>query len=576
MSKPLSAAAAAKVATKLTTWFSQAGRRGLGGRTQIIDPRLCTDVLERLAPSLEKHKGCNLIDVNPGMGLWSTYLHHHLKPRRHILLEPDYDFFEPYLKPLIAEDPERIVLTDKSLKQVFQSEELLGKKTNPRDEIGRMTTVNNDILLNINLAGRPRVRNVVPVVGTQDKYLWNNIFQSFKGVRDDLWDRGLIRILAWLADEQKSVPVPRNAHDVVRQSVDLALSTRISEVAGCSSSNQTHNPRLFDIEVEDANRLKSSGTAAEVSAIRTDLPPLPPAVHFLPEVKTLRSAEMSQRPPWVDKLIELDASVQKSNPAIYQKFAPRWKSLERSPTKPRLRNPEPVIKEWVQLNTRLRAEHVQYLAVTKVVHDQRALEQEWRATADDSDPRIPGFLDRAAKLRTSYGKLRDRDQITARGAIDDYRLLDVGAGQWHRRTTDPLIVHPREFAQHYNPLALLDITPKPEFRARLDTELKLCCLDYVVSQLMHKPNLDIESSLIRFLIPGGIEEFLETVPSLKDIRKGGYYDLKELRVRTIPPWLWEDIALAYEAWPFRASYEQMVFGPQARNLAPKGPTDRSL
>src|ERR1700677_3313119 len=54
-----------------------------------------------MKPSLEKHIGCDIIDLNPGPGVWSSALHDFLKPRTHILMEPDHASYKPLLKPLL-------------------------------------------------------------------------------------------------------------------------------------------------------------------------------------------------------------------------------------------------------------------------------------------------------------------------------------------------------------------------------------------------------------------------------------------------------------------------------------------
>ncbi|KAF4535259.1 S-adenosyl-l-methionine-dependent methyltransferase [Lasiodiplodia theobromae] len=69
-------------------------------RADIVSPALCDDILSYIGPSLEKYKNCDIVDVNPGAGLWSSKIHDFLKPRRHLLLEVD-DFYTPCLQPLL-------------------------------------------------------------------------------------------------------------------------------------------------------------------------------------------------------------------------------------------------------------------------------------------------------------------------------------------------------------------------------------------------------------------------------------------------------------------------------------------
>lgn len=52
------------------------------------------DILEYLAPTLERYKGCAIFDLCPGTCLWSRKVHDFLKPTTHLLVEPDAQFHE--------------------------------------------------------------------------------------------------------------------------------------------------------------------------------------------------------------------------------------------------------------------------------------------------------------------------------------------------------------------------------------------------------------------------------------------------------------------------------------------------
>ncbi|KAI5307825.1 hypothetical protein KEM55_007312, partial [Ascosphaera atra] len=65
------------------------------------------DLIRRLGPSLKKHKKCDIIDIFPGTGLLSSKLHKALSPRRHLLLEPNFKNFKPFLTPLLEKSRSR-------------------------------------------------------------------------------------------------------------------------------------------------------------------------------------------------------------------------------------------------------------------------------------------------------------------------------------------------------------------------------------------------------------------------------------------------------------------------------------
>lgn len=61
---------------------------------EVVGERLMDDVLEYLAPTLERYKGCTIFDLCPGTCLWSRKVHDFLKPQMHLLVEPDAQFHE--------------------------------------------------------------------------------------------------------------------------------------------------------------------------------------------------------------------------------------------------------------------------------------------------------------------------------------------------------------------------------------------------------------------------------------------------------------------------------------------------
>ena len=105
-------------------------------------------------------------------------------------------------------------------------------------------------------------------------------------------------------------------------------------------------------------------------------------------------------------------------------------------------------------------------------------------------------------------------------------------------------------------LALVDVEPNPSFRKVFDTDTRWRCFDLMLARFSHAWSKDVCTALEQ-LVPGGVDAFVETVPSLMDVRKGGSYDLKELRVRSLPVEIMFDIALAYHNWPFRLTEEQL-------------------
>ncbi|GIZ38293.1 hypothetical protein CKM354_000171300 [Cercospora kikuchii] len=86
------------VETRATSAVLKAARN----RPEVVSEQLMDDVLEYLAPTLEQYKGCTIIDLHPGSCLWSRKVHNLLRPKCHLLLEPESQYQE-YVDDLLNE-----------------------------------------------------------------------------------------------------------------------------------------------------------------------------------------------------------------------------------------------------------------------------------------------------------------------------------------------------------------------------------------------------------------------------------------------------------------------------------------
>ncbi|EAW09465.1 uncharacterized protein ACLA_036700 [Aspergillus clavatus NRRL 1] len=74
-------------------------------RPQIVGDGLCNDILQRLSPYLLRKPPVDILDLWPGAGLWSSKVNEFLRPRRHVLVEPDLKTYGKILKSLAASKP---------------------------------------------------------------------------------------------------------------------------------------------------------------------------------------------------------------------------------------------------------------------------------------------------------------------------------------------------------------------------------------------------------------------------------------------------------------------------------------
>lgn len=570
MRSPINQAQAARVAQQLSKWVHSTYYRNnskRSGRTQIVNPSLCHETLERLAPSLAAHHGCDLIEINPGICLWTRHLHDAVKPRRHILVEPERKAFDQYITPLIEEDPERFVHTETLANALESSQGLLSENAISHRIENPFATTNNSLLLTVNLTGLTEASRWS---GSEASYFFNDFYTSFWGLRNNIHRYGLIRVLAWAPDTIKSVLVPRGVESRVRQSVHLEACSSITEIAGAGWSRALETGdrelRWPDLALEDAKAVRDAEAAAGVVTpeFRRDLPPWNPHWQLPPDPELLRAAPGASELPSLQEFLALDEQLKIEMPD-WRKKALTQKRFTRSGMTAEQ-------KRWRFLLGARHSEYNRYLKMDEYVRGQRSLEQLWRSKLVQGQGLIAAeelakMVKEAASLKTSIHKTSRQFIDIAKKAVDDYRAYDSRprALAWNERKFEPLTVRPDEFAPE-NPLSLIDLTPQPRFRELLPTEHQCMLFDYVVAKLCyHHLTQDVYGALTD-LLQAGVDEFIESVSDLKDPLRGGWYDLTELRIRSLPPQMFFEIALAYDKWPFRPEFSKLMDELNAPNL----------
>ncbi|KAJ5909700.1 hypothetical protein N7504_004343 [Penicillium tannophilum] len=63
------------------------------------------DMIHRLSPYLQRNAPVDILDLWPGSGVWSSKMNDFLRPRRHVLVEPNMKIFGSYLKELAKSKP---------------------------------------------------------------------------------------------------------------------------------------------------------------------------------------------------------------------------------------------------------------------------------------------------------------------------------------------------------------------------------------------------------------------------------------------------------------------------------------
>ncbi|KAJ0158115.1 hypothetical protein CTA2_12257, partial [Colletotrichum tanaceti] len=246
------------------------GPMGDKARVNIVSEKLCDDIIKYIGPSLERHRGCDLVDINPGAGLWSRQLNDFLEPRSHTLMEPDADLYAPFLRPLLDRPNTQLLeqsgIVWKELSDVL--ERLESQKEAARACRPEATQERNDTLLvTANLSYYPKKR--YRLFGSVTQLV---LYQLLNSIRtSSLFQRyGLVRMLVWTGPDEPRKLLPKTIQERRKVGIEAELSCEwVTEVVGRDDKVVSNESAWFLrdrwLELDSARavaaRMKEAGAA---------------------------------------------------------------------------------------------------------------------------------------------------------------------------------------------------------------------------------------------------------------------------------------------------------------------------
>ncbi|KAH6682709.1 hypothetical protein B0J14DRAFT_434174, partial [Halenospora varia] len=495
-------------------------------RVNIVSSSLCDDVIDRLKPSLTKHIGCDIIEINPGAGLWSSKLHEFLQPRSHILVEPDVKLYEPLLQPLLSAKDSKYTLHPKSgvvwshLEQVLTEEHLPFQKVLDHDD-PRLQQQNDTLLFVANLA-------YVPKKGYKGfaSLALLVLHQLMTAVRaHSLFHKyGLVRMLIWVTDDERRTQLPRHVALRKKAAVEAEISCRkISEIA--SSTKQSGLwLRNQQIEVDSTTKViqRMDKMGIKVPDYRKSLmhqelsskaPPKEQAGGVVNKNRIgqayLKEIEQLEDDFATGKLDRYIDNSEKGKRLRQAKVSPEWKRLTH------LRGVRGA--EGRRMDT--------LSSITAMQNEMFKSEKEF-FNADGANRELKEEFEQARDMFKSA-----LENITSKmiregvsSTIGNERAMKDELFMYDRRDFEPMRVYEHEFYPEHE-LALLDFEPRTlwpilqeDYAANYDV------LEHIISTLTSFPGASLDDGLGR-LWPGAKEWLIEDCPILTDPTQGGSLDL---------------------------------------------------
>ena len=542
-----------------------AGKDKFPDRVDVVSEPLCDEIINYIGHDLDKHKGCDIIDLHPGACLWSQKIHQRLKPRRHLLLEPDERYLEPFIKPLLDQKDSayrHTTLSGAAPKGYFDTydkifnDHLLPKRDPLPDSDPRLREPNNSLLVIGSLVRRyPEIRGGSHQVSFPSMVL----HQMAEAAQTNtmLQRYGLVRLLLWIPDELKHAALPDSVIHKVGFSVNVDSSFEIAEIVGSDRSQLSridaqkkimHKQRQDQLEVWGARRVLERMRSKDMSVPEHRRPDfhqkaLDTDDETLEAYIPIRLAK--------DKPLETLLDDHEDQARQLQEYAatprPQRKRMN-VPAKIKLTN---VTQEFITLT-----EHESVRYYIDVWGEQIALEHEYSTTktelSDESRKDLESRLIETSNIIASVMHTLFNVQVIKqlRILLDEYFALckPNPMMQYDRRPFEPMTVAIEEFWPRF-PMRLLDLKPRSEalgddlMNPTEATHIKRGLL----KALFTHPSAPLMESIDR--LGPGARDILP--PEFRDSTTGGMLNPEHLLTKNITREQLVALTKAYIEWPFR-------------------------
>ncbi|KAI9738274.1 MAG: hypothetical protein M1834_008772 [Cirrosporium novae-zelandiae] len=544
--------------------------RGDIRRTDIVNPELCDQILHQLAPSLQPYRGCPIIDINPGVGLWSSKIHDLLKPRKHYLLEWEEHLYFPFLKKVLDKPGSTYchVPTSKSTARTWHVVETLlqfdsdlslpneNHIASKESSIGKETTIDPKnlilILANLRWTATPGSRGWKSTENMEQEL----IFRYGNNIR---YQKQNLRMLAWMSENTQAAVLPRTIFNRGKTPPLLDLVCDYSQLVGTKSlrefqrepSLEKHSAQIINKKMEDNNIV------------------IPETRRFqLPDDDESRFKYHSHRnkpekPGWLDTLTELEEAFRngefQEGPGNYRgsksKVDPRWIRLRT------LRNLQKCnTKRYAEVDNMLEQE-AEALKLLQEIRDLDLDEQSRAARIKEFSTireNISNWLKKEPKSQTERFWVRSDER---RAFFQKPPVL-----MWDRRPAEPLVANNEEFFPKI-PLSLVDFRPRPNAAESLPTAVDEVYLSHVLDVLYARPKDSALKIMSRLINEETARNILKEFIGLKDDSQCDYPALEDLTIRSLNDKTLKKIIDAYLMSPFKPDREYLWSTKSKEDLA---------
>lgn len=424
---------------------------------------------------------------------------------------------------------------------------------------------NDSLLLVANIAYPSRLAHQIRISQAQ-----NWLYRFLRMVRDQagFHSYGLVRLLLWVLDEEKSVILPRSVANRQKLAVEIEICSATEEVAGADAA-AGYDRRLLSLDMESAKRVAHTmqdrnieipkGRQAVLHRMVTDQA----GQEVRDQVEATESAAVAHYGlrKWHHELEALkkdfrngvftkyvDQSTHKTaNPELTTTSADTAKARKKRLPK------RPKTPQWTRMSTLIN--NVNSQQAKNEIAENTAIEQ---ADLESSEEALKDLElsedERSVKRKEIHDKITQLQSKLESGMngfakkvafyVDDRRAAQQSPPllHWDRRSAEPLVVHDNEFHPQ-QPMALLDIRPKP---VKIVQDF-----DVLLTSIFKRPAQPIGQTL-NSLAPGAADAL---IPEVRGLRSK--LNIENFRARILTTEMINDLLNSWQKWPFRPSPAQL-------------------
>lgn len=525
-------------------------------RIDVVSPQLCDDALKRLGPSLRAYQGCTIIDINPGLGLWSSKVHDFVKPKKHILAEHHASSFLPHLKSLAGRWGSPYHLLDWPEEDVWEPDRYIAEGLLPPFHNSKPESQSQSILILANTTMPAAKRGEPPRLATAYRKLreWCHDVNLNAGFHAG----GPVRMLLWFPEKEKKPIIPRTVLYRSRLCVLLEMTSHIEEIVSAGEmfiGKEKMRDRVTELASEQrvAKYMQETGTSIP-DGRQTQL-----YEQVDGDDKGLQETSTGVRiRSWHKELHDLQEGFKTGE------FT-RTDSVEAGDVK-RLPSGAILTPEYarlVQLERNLRHIEKRTILIEELLQEQSMIDS-LDAQAHDSNLGDSQQAVLQAEVQERKWVLKERLQ-NAKGRHtrdefksfkDDRRAYSQNPPllQWDQRKANPLKAYNAEFYPEAG-ICLVDIEAKKTLPYPM-TAAQLNLYSVLMTALWKQPSSDL--STLDNIAPGAFEAITPQIPALTDPSRGGERDLRDLPIHRLTPEMIHGIVMAWLDWPFQPDFTDFI------------------